>query len=71
MKTLALIALVLLTGCATQQSVWNKPGASNMDFDMDQGRCQAQAYAMGSAMQIALVYNACMRGNGWYLTTVR
>lgn len=54
-----------LVGCATTEQVW--VGGSN--FDMDQGQCHAQAFSVpgASAMQVALVYNSCMRGKGWHL----
>lgn len=60
---------ILLAGCATTQSTWNKPGSSAQDFYQDDGQCKAQAFsvATGNMMQIAIVHNSCMRGKGWYL----
>lgn len=68
MKLLA-IALLFLAGCATHNNDWNwaKDG-DNGTFDQDQGQCHAQAFGVSGAsmMQVALVYDGCMRGKGWY-----
>ena len=67
MRTALVAALgLVLAGCG--QMVWVKPGASNQDFYMDRGQCQAQAFGVPGAsnLQIALVYNSCMQGKGWY-----
>lgn len=60
--------LLILAGCASKQFLWEKPGASGQEFEMDRGQCQAQAFSTPGmyTMQIALVYNSCMRGRGWY-----
>jgi hypothetical protein len=61
-------ALVVLAGCATQpQWVWAKQGATEDDFHMDRGQCQAQAFAPGNVnlMQAALIMNGCLKGKGW------
>lgn len=65
-KTLAL-CVVLLSACATAP-LWEKPGASSQQFEMDKGQCQAQAFSVPFAplMQAAIVFNSCMRGRGWY-----
>ena len=65
MKKIALA--FLLAGCATQ-TYWEKPRSSAQEFEMDKGQCQAQAFGVTgmNAMQVALVYNGCMRGKGWY-----
>ena len=62
-----LLAGSLIAGCAAPPQVWDKAGASQNDFAMDQGQCQAQAFGVpgGTALQVALVYNSCMRGKGW------
>jgi hypothetical protein len=59
---------LLLAACATKQTFWEKPGAGQAEFYQDQGQCHAQAFGVTgmNAMQIALVYNGCMRGKGWY-----
>lgn len=64
-----LAVLLLLVGCAKKESFWEKPGASSMEFEMDKGQCQAQAFGTPGmyTMQVAMVFNACMRGKGWYL----
>jgi len=72
MKRVAVLCLAAvaasLTGCASMQrteQVWEGSG----NFNMDQGQCQAQAFGTPGAgsLQIALVYNSCMRGKGWQL----
>lgn len=69
MRSTLLLTLLALAGCATTEQVWDKPGAGNREFSMDQGQCQAQAFGTPFAtnMQVALVYNSCMRGKGWDL----
>ena len=68
-STIAALSLAIcagsLAGCATTEQVW--VGGSN--FDVDQGQCHAQAFSVpgAPAMQVALVYNSCMRGKGWRL----
>jgi hypothetical protein len=65
----ALLAALSIAGCATQPKQWYRAGATQQDFAMDQGQCQAQGFSVSGAtlMQTALVYNACMRGKGWVL----
>lgn len=68
-KNLLIVSLVLLgSGCA--QQTWHKNNATSEDFEMDKGTCQAQAFSVPNApaVQVALVYNSCMRGRGWYLS---
>lgn len=62
------LSLLILTSCATTESVWVKPGASEQDFYMDQGQCRAQAFGVPgmNTMQVAMVYSSCMQGRGWY-----
>lgn len=61
------LLVLLLVGCATE-TYWEKPGASAQQFEMDRGQCQAQAFGAPGmyTMQVAMIYNACMRGRGWY-----
>jgi hypothetical protein len=40
------VASCLLCACATQQQEWYRPGASQQDFAMDQGQCQAQGFGV-------------------------
>lgn len=72
MKAIAALALVTLTGCATQQQEWHwaKAGAGNQEFSMDAGQCRAQSFAVPgvSLLQAALVYDGCMHGKGWQKT---
>lgn len=68
-RTIWIALFVLLSGCATQPEWrWEKPGASGQQYSMDNGQCRAQAFsvASGNMMQIALVYDGCMQGKGWY-----
>jgi hypothetical protein len=67
MRSVILIT-ILLAGCATQQYVWRKSGATQQDFYQDRGQCQAQAFqgGVGSLMQAAIIMNGCMQGKGWY-----
>lgn len=67
MKLICLFVL-LLAGCATTERVWVKDGASQQDFYMDRGQCQAQAFgAPGmNTLQVSLIFNGCMQGHGWY-----
>lgn len=73
MKIVLAVAVLALAGCASSSGpnnkVWDKPSAGPNDFGMDQGQCQAQATQIpgGAALQMALVFNACMRGKGWQL----
>ena len=64
-----IIITATLAGCATTETVWEKSGASNHDFYVDQGQCKAQGAAVpGMAlMQVVIVYQNCMAGKGWYL----
>jgi len=64
-----LLAALFLTACAAQQEyVWNRPGATQQEFAMESGQCRAQAFSVPNAplMQVAIVYNSCMQGKGWY-----
>lgn len=62
------LVVLLLVGCATTERVWERPGASQQDFFMDRGQCQAQSFgAPGlNTFQVALIFNSCMQGKGWY-----
>jgi hypothetical protein len=63
-----LFVLLLLAGCATTETVWVKHGASENEFYVDRGQCQAQAFGAPGmyTMQVALIFNSCMQGKGWY-----
>jgi len=59
-----------IVACAAKtQTYWEKQGASQQDFYMDQAQCNAQAFGISNTnyMQIAIVQNQCLRGKGWYL----
>jgi hypothetical protein len=68
MRYLPVLILLLSAGCAGQK-LWEKPGASAREFEMEKGQCEAQAYSVPGMhyMQVGAVFNACMRGKGWYL----
>jgi len=61
------LVMLALTGCATQEMVWYKPGAGNQAFNMDAAACKAQAFSVAGMplMQVAIVYTNCMYGKGW------
>lgn len=66
----ALLILILVAGCAAEKpTYWQRDGATQNDYNMDNGQCQAQAFAVPNApvMQMAFVHNSCMRGKGWTL----
>lgn len=60
--------VLLLAGCATTEDVWVQQGASDQQFYMDRGQCQAQAFGAPGmqALQVALIFNGCMQGKGWH-----
>ncbi len=66
--SIAISAAIILAGCAAP-ATWHKAGASQEDFLMDRGQCNAQAYSVTGApmMQVAIVFNSCMQGKGWQL----
>lgn len=69
-KLVLLYVMLALVACAAKtQTFWEKQGASQQDFYMDQAQCNAQAFGIsnGNYMQIAIVQNQCLRGKGWYL----
>lgn len=64
-----ILFVLLLTSCASTQTYWEKPGATQQEFFQDRGQCQAQAFSSVSgplSVQSAMVFNACMAGKGWY-----
>lgn len=79
MKLIAVLALVALTGCATQgpQKLWYKDGSTQETFGRDKMYCRQ--YGMQSAMSSGLAGNMfveihinneaieCMRNLGWVL----
>lgn len=64
-----LFVLLLLAGCATTERYWVKPGSTPQEFYADEGQCKAQALGAPGmyTMQVAMVFNACMQGKGWYV----
>ena len=72
MKLIAMCAVLAVAGCATTETVWDKPGSTDDSFLVDTGQCRAQAFsvALPSAMQSAMIYGGCMNGKGWRNITV-
>ena len=70
LPAIALVAATTIAaaGCATTETVWVKPGASQQDFYAESGQCKAQGFSTPGMpmMQVALVYVSCMQGKGWY-----
>jgi hypothetical protein len=68
-RLFVIVALCLLAGCATRK-VWVKDGASDQEFRIDQGQCQAQAKSAPNPMNEGGVFTGCMRGKGWTIIKV-
>lgn len=52
---------VLLTGCAPVER-WQKPEASQLDFNHDDHSCQIEEYDGRNVRP----YKACMKAHGWH-----
>ncbi len=65
----AACGLLLLGGCASKQSFWEKPGATVQDFNMDRAECNARALSVPGVtlFGLALIQNQCLQGKGWYI----
>lgn len=74
------LLVAALSGCAAPSPyVWDRAGATQADFDVDAGQCEAQALAGAGPPMIGLqanlaqiaqrdrIFDACMRGKGWAL----
>lgn len=68
LMTIAAMAL-LVASCATDKGWhWQRAGATQQQFNMDDGQCRAQAYAgTGGYINIgtAMILHSCMEGKGW------
>lgn len=68
--SLLMVIAVFLTGCATDKGwSWQKNGASNQDFNMDNAQCRAQGLAGTGGMVsfgTVMIMHSCMEGKGWY-----
>lgn len=65
---ISLAAVAVLAGCAEPApTVWVRPGATQHDFDVDIGKCRAQAWSVpnAGAAQLLIVQSSCMQGKGW------
>jgi hypothetical protein len=81
MSKLILLLPLILASCATNRSVWVKPGATQEDFRRDQMACRQ--YGMQSAMANGLAGNmfveawilkerdGCLSNLGWTETFVK
>lgn len=69
------IIAVSLISCSTQNEWhWEKPGASNSEFNMDTGQCRAQALAgTGGVLNwgTIMIMESCLQGKGWYKVSNR
>ena len=62
------VAVISIFGCATPDRGWHyeKQGATNGDYNVDRGQCQAQAFsATGNLLQAAIIIDGCMQRKGW------
>lgn len=65
-----------LAGCSTTEPMWSRDGADQKQFYMETGQCEAQARSAGasgynaSAYEVTKIFQACMRGKGWYFNEV-
>lgn len=60
-----LFVLLLMSGCATTEKGWDKPGATQEEFVQDRGQCVAQAFAAITPFQQQMILVGCMQGKGW------
>lgn len=67
-RAAALLLLLTLTACATQQTetVWHKPNSSQQEFLQDRSGCLGQGFTAPNAVQLAVAFNLCMQSRGWY-----
>jgi hypothetical protein len=74
MKQIAMVVTVLMLGACAQMPIpmFVRDGATEKEFYMEQGQCEAQAYGVPRPLsgQIQAVFDACMRGKGWYVREV-
>lgn len=63
MKRVIMIGAIMLAGCATV--VWERPGASQQDFQTEAGQCKAQALGAANGANTGGIYRYCMEGKGW------
>ena len=72
MKKLYFLMILFLSGCATTETVWVKPGSTEQDFYIDSSQCKAQGASIAgvSLYQLVFVYQNCMAGRGWYTQRV-
>jgi hypothetical protein len=74
MRKIAVTSLLLVGACASQ-TIWDKPGGTQADFNRDTYECQKDAYASGGAAYVGYgvtqrtanvnMYNSCMVAQGY------
>ena len=72
-KMFLLLCIILFVGCAAQtQRVWQKPNASQQDYNIDLGQCRAQGFSAPGMplVQVVLIIESCMAGKGWYVVEI-
>lgn len=67
---LTLLLSSMLAACVNVS--WSRADGTDDDLYRDRGQCQAQALsATNSVIRQADIFEACMRGKGWYKTVTR
>ena len=69
-KCVAALILLGLSGCA--QTIWDKPGATQADFNRDSYACEKDTRqsgyfggGLGGALRMKEFYGKCMVAHGW------
>lgn len=69
-KLIAPLAVCLtLTGCATQEYYFGKPGASTDEFQRDKTACEDATFTAGNLLtgKYVELRNTCLLNKGWKL----
>jgi hypothetical protein len=66
-KQLSCVFLLLVAGCQVAPVVWDKPGVTQEEFNMDSAQCNNQAFSLVGApmVQRNIVNQTCMQGKGY------
>lgn len=64
MKSVALLLVLIVAGCANGPMYWTKPGATEATFAGDHQPCFQAAY-VGYGAGNEQAYKGCMRDKGW------
>lgn len=72
MRTLVLVAALIAAGCASFQTVWDKPGGTQQSFATDNYECERDARQSGyygggllGALSFKSFAERCMEARGW------